>query len=269
MTLPLALAGLLQGVRGYGQGLLQARDYDRQIREAMRRAALEEQELGLRRAEASRQNEQLQLLRDRERRAQEQSENVRLAFERVRQNMARNRGQLTQPDVVDLLAADPNPSLSGVASILKEMQPYRLETDPQWLRRKAELDYLAGLGAGPFRPRAGATDEELQRDKLFQARVLSIFQGLQRDAAANMEEFDPEQAMTTAISLARRMGPAPGAEHPFAPPGPAQGFNLMGNLGDVIRQGSASPGLSPADVERARTDPDFRRWLIGQGYTVP
>lgn len=31
---------------------------------------------------------------------------------------------------------------------------------------------------------------------------------------------------------------------------------------------SDRPGLAPADIERARTDPEFRSWLISKGYTL-
>jgi hypothetical protein len=235
------LAALLAPLLGYAQGEVKKREQDKaeeeRVREAMRRAGLEEQELGmqreslgLRRREADRLDRNAeQAERERARAAGERSGSLArraLALQQLRE--AQQAGTpMHQMDLVALAEAGIEPSA------LKALQPYDPKNDPdvhrEGVRHRnsiAEIDRRAAheLGIAATRAKlaggggAGTTPEEVRRLQVANAN----FGAALRAVAADMGELDLQTQERMWQDALRRAGLDPlkfGSQMPADPAG--------------------------------------------------
>lgn len=241
-------AALMAPLLGYQRGRLEKRDYDDQVREAMRRASIEDEELGMKR-------EALNLDRQAGQRAQQQldsteRERSRAAGEQsgmlarrvlAREQLQQQIGAGKKPHEIDPFLWEE----AGVdAGDYKSIQPYDPSNDPELHRgrvehgqRIAEIDRQAGHRIGELATRGqmggqqgSLTPEEERRLKIANAN----FSASLRATAADMGELAPEDQERLWQSALRRAGLDP-MKFGGAPPmeTPMGEFDPGGMFGDT------------------------------------
>lgn len=233
------LAGLLGPLAGYYQGRQRKGESDRRVAEAMRRARMEEEELGFRRAESQRRD--VEFAREGEKYG---------ALERLRGRLGeREAGPLTRPEALEY-------STYGLDVPEDYVEPLPLEQDPVWRRRKAEMEFLAGQGYYKKTPPASAMPPDAY--KRAQARWKADYENWKaQNVTGQFGGVGPEAPQPPEFDdYLREEMQRPGAYTPFPEsPGLSPLSGLSGDLGaDMGMPGPAYAGLDMGFEEPAPSD---------------